>query len=92
MTIKKLSKFQTSDGQEWDDRNMAKSHENELHTMSELYRLLEEGLRSALKNGRPENILKHILAEEEMVRAILTGYHKRQPKAEIVDEAFAKAA
>ena len=87
MTIKKESKFETSDGQLWDDQTRAKEHENELHAYGELSRLLQP----SIVTNRVESVIRHILAEEDMVRAILVSYHKRQPKA-VVHTELAKAA
>lgn len=85
MTIKKLSKYQTSDGQMFDDKEAAQSHENELHAMGELSRLLAVSIRT----GRADSILREMLMEAPMVQAILRGYIKRCPKAKVEEKAIA---
>ena len=77
MTIKQVSKFQTSDGRLFNEKVDALSHENNLNATAELTRLLGEGLKSAIG---PAAAVQHILLEATMVVAILKGYLKHLPK------------
>jgi len=79
MAIKQVIKYQTSDGNFFDEKELAVIHENELHTLAELGRILVASIRT----GRVDSVLREILMESQMVQAILKGYTKRMPKIEI---------
>ena len=76
MNIVRVSKYQTSDGKLFDDDVQARHHENTLEASKEL----EAILKPSINTGRLDAILKHLLYDEENVRAILLRYHKRLPK------------
>jgi hypothetical protein len=75
--ISRVTKFRTSDNQEFNTEAEAKKHELDAKTINELSKLLEGSIRT----GRMEAVLKEILLEQSAVRNLLVGYNKKQPKA-----------
>jgi hypothetical protein len=71
--IKRVSKFQTSDGHLFDDEVAAKQHDLEVETYNALYNVL----KNSVNTGRLEAVLKHLMVVEEPVREILVRYHRR---------------
>ena len=76
--MKKISKYRTADGKEFDNQADAKVHENEIVALQGLFAVL----KTSLTTGRADGILKHILYEEEQIREILLAYRRRLPKTE----------
>ena len=75
--IQKVSKFKTSDGQLFDNQTAARQHEAGLDAMTKL----RETLNGTLQTGRPDAVLKHLLAEADAVCKVLQSYRKKTAKA-----------
>jgi hypothetical protein len=74
--ICRVTKFRTSDNQEFDTEAEAKAHETQNDALKELGDLL----RTTMNTGRMDAVLRHILVDNDAVRKILSKYQKRQPK------------
>lgn len=74
--ISRVTKFRTSDNQEFDNEAEAKNHETQIGALKDLSDLL----RTSMNTGRMEAVLKHLLLEQDAVRKILYKYHQKQPK------------
>jgi len=81
--IKRIAKYQTGDGKEFNTEVEARQHEIE----QDAYKELNVLLRSSLGTGRPDSVLRHILAEQQAVRAILVKFQQRQPKPQLAKAA-----
>jgi exopolysaccharide biosynthesis protein len=78
--IKRVSKFQTSDGKLFDVEAEAKSHESKATAFQELSALLVVSMQT----NRVDAVVRHIIEDDIEVRSILSRYHKRQPRMENV--------
>jgi hypothetical protein len=74
--ISRVTKYRTSDNQEFLNEAEAKAHETQIETLKELGDLL----RTSMQTGRMEAVLKHMLLEQDTVRKILYKFHQKQPK------------
>jgi hypothetical protein len=77
MGIKRVSRFQASDGKLFDHEYEARDYENRMVALNELVALLKE----SASTGRADAVLRHIVEESSAVRAILFRYTQRTPKA-----------
>lgn len=80
--IKRVAKYQTSDGKLLDSEVEAREHENGLTALKELNNLL----RSSITTGRADAVIRHLLLEEVSVREILYRYHRRIPQKAVVSQ------
>jgi len=83
--IQRISKIKASDGKlfDSDDELAARQYDNEIVTLAEL----KELLRTSVATGRVESVLKHIVLEQQAIRAILLKNHQRQPKPQLAKAA-----
>jgi len=74
--MKRICRYQCTDGQEFEDLEEAKSHEIFLETQMEL----TTELLSAIRTGRVESVIDLMIAHAPKVRDILNRHLRRQPK------------
>lgn len=82
MTLKKVTKFETSDGKLFDDPNDAKTHEAGLELGKQLRAILAESIRT----GRPDAVVGQLVMEATAVTQALISYRKRLPRLKTVEE------
>ena len=73
--MKQVSRFQTDDGQEFDNKEEAKMHE----VFCESKKDLIETLRPAYNTDRADAILISVLHNAQVVRDLLNRHLRRQP-------------
>lgn len=79
--MKVVSVYQTEDGKQFHNKELARKHEIELETLGRLRGLLKTAIDSELtRRGNIDNVLRNILLESAEVRAILQSYSKKMPK------------
>ena len=88
MTLKKVTKYETSDGRLFDDANDAKTHEAGLEAAKQLRAVLQESLRT----GRVEAVIGQLVIEANSISQVLAGYRKRLPRLKTTEEPARKAA
>ena len=71
-----VKKWETEDKKLFDSETEARKHELETETFKELAQTLSHSCHT----GRWESVLRHMIEEEETIRAILLRHHKRTPK------------
>lgn len=76
MKVITTTKFVSNDGREFQTRNECLDHEKHEKTVSKLHELL----LSAVRTGRPEAVILHLLESHVEVRALLSEYARRRPK------------
>lgn len=74
--MEKVTRWKTSDGNEHETREEAKTHEAMLEAIAKLRELL----RTSVRTGRVDSVLREMLVEVPQVTAILSTYRKRLPK------------
>jgi hypothetical protein len=79
--MKVVSVYQTADGKQFNDREVARRHEAECEALEKLRITLTSSINSELvRRGNIDNVLRHILLESADVRNILASYAKKTPK------------
>ena len=73
--MKQVSKFQTDDGQEFDNKEEAKTHE----VFCESKKDLIEALRPAYNTDRADAVITSMLNNAQAVRDLLNRHLRRQP-------------
>jgi hypothetical protein len=74
--IRRVAKFETSDGKMFDIETEAVAHEAQYVAIKQLAELLTV----SIKTGRVESVIKHVVVESEKVRDILAKYARRLPR------------
>lgn len=74
--MKVVSLFQTDDGKTFETKEEARQHEIEVEAVNKLKTVLA----SSINTGRVEAVLKHLVVEYAVVRAILSNYGLRLPR------------
>lgn len=88
MTLKKVTKYETSDSKLFDDPNDAKTHEAGLEAAKQLRAVLHESMRT----GRVDAVIGQLVLEANSICQVLTSYRKRLPRLKTVEEPVRKAA
>jgi hypothetical protein len=86
--MKKVTKFQTSDDQLFDDENDAKTHELRL----EFSKKLRETLATSIRTNRVDAVIGELLEEHSAIGTLLTNYRKRLPRSKDSIKLVEKAA
>jgi len=74
--MKRICRYQTSDGEEFEDHEEAKAHEIVLETLGELV----TEIQVAYNTDRAEAVVKSIISHAKEIRDILNKHLRRQPK------------
>ena len=74
--MKRICRYQTSDGQEFENLEDARVHEILLETLGELV----AEIQPAYNTDRAEAVVKSIISHAKEIRDILNKHLRRQPK------------